>query len=275
MTALTPIPRLSLSLPSLIDRAAMMLSGAKNAAEVLEAREVAGLAYDVAKRAARLQRAKSAHDDLIAAAHRAQADALEIEAAAKRRLADEYDGAQARGDVGQQGARRDLVRAENEVVASAADLGLNRREIHEARQLRDAETSDPGIVRRTLDDRLENGEEPTRTALRRMVTDAAMRGLRPQRSPKDTGTIRFEDGGVIVIADLAKRIDWDQAKLAQIAENIASSGEDPSEFIETRLKVSERKYTALPESWRKGFEPARTVRTGKPKFRFELSGGAA
>jgi len=92
---------------------------------------------------------------------------------------------------------------------------------------------------------------------------------------KDTGTIRFEDGGVIVIADLSKRIDWDQAKLAQIAENLASSGEDPSEFIETRLKVPERKYTALPESWRKGFEPARTVRTGKPKFRFELSGGAA
>jgi len=92
---------------------------------------------------------------------------------------------------------------------------------------------------------------------------------------KDTGTIRFEDDGVTVIAELAKRIDWDQAKLAQIAENIASSGEDPSEFIETTLKVSERKYTALPEAWRKGFEPARMVRTGKPKFRFDLSGGAA
>ena len=58
-----------------------MLSGAKTAAEVLEAREAAGLAYDIAKRTARLQTAKSAHDDLIAAAHRAQADALEIEAA--------------------------------------------------------------------------------------------------------------------------------------------------------------------------------------------------
>ena len=86
---------------------------------------------------------------------------------------------------------------------------------------------------------------------------------------KDTGTIRFEDGGVIVIADLAKRIDWDQAKLAQIAEKLASSGEDPSEFIETRLKVSERKYTALPESWRKGFEPARTVKTGALKVTLE------
>ncbi|MTH96398.1 hypothetical protein [Roseibium sp. RKSG952] len=88
---------------------------------------------------------------------------------------------------------------------------------------------------------------------------------------KDTGMVRLNDGNVTVTADLPKRIDWDQALLAQIAENIASAGEDPAEFIETTLKVSERKYTALPESWRKGFEPARTVRTGKPKFRLVLN----
>ncbi|WP_126623164.1 hypothetical protein [Oceaniglobus ichthyenteri] len=39
----------SQDLPSLIYRAASMLSGAKIAAEVLEAREVAGLAYDAAR----------------------------------------------------------------------------------------------------------------------------------------------------------------------------------------------------------------------------------
>ncbi|MGA0543021.1 hypothetical protein [Neotabrizicola sp. VNH66] len=92
-----------------------------------------------------------------------------------------------------------------------------------------------------------------------------------QEAGKGTGTIRFEDDGVTVIAELPKRIDWDQALLAQIAENIASAGEDPAEFIETKLSVSERKYMALPESWRKGFEPARTVRTGKPKFRLVLN----
>ena len=92
-----------------------------------------------------------------------------------------------------------------------------------------------------------------------------------QEAGKDTGTIRFEDDGVTVIAELPKRIDWDQALLAQIAENIASAGEDPAEFIETKLSVSERKYGALPESWRKGFEPARTVRSGKPKFRLVLN----
>ncbi|HBS49286.1 MAG TPA: hypothetical protein DEA05_03980 [Rhodobacteraceae bacterium] len=88
---------------------------------------------------------------------------------------------------------------------------------------------------------------------------------------KDTGTVRLKDGNVTVTADLPKRIDWDQALLAQVAENIAAAGEDPAEFIETTLKVSERKYAALPESWRKGFEPARTVRTGKPKFRLVLN----
>ncbi len=182
MTDLAPISPDAQDLPSLIDRAASMLSGAKTAAEVLEARDVAGLAYDVAKRAARLQRAKSAHDDLVAAAHRAQAHALEIEACAKRRLADEYDAAQARGEVfGAHNGARNRVDGSN-AIAATADLGLRRDQIHEARQFRDAEAADPGIVRRTLDDRLERGEEPTRAALRKMVVDAAMRGLRPQRS---------------------------------------------------------------------------------------------
>ena len=179
MTVPVPITSSDGNLPGLIDRAATMLASAKTAAEVLEAREAAGLAYDVAKRAARLKNAKAAHDDLVAAAHRAQADALEIEAAAKRRLADEYDAAQARGEVAGHG--RSKVEPAN--VTTAADLGLRRDQIHEARRLRDAEAVDPGIVRRTLDEKLERGEEPNRAALRKMVVDAAMRGMRPERKP--------------------------------------------------------------------------------------------
>ena len=179
MTAIAPISPDAQDLPSLIDRAASTLAGAKTAAEVLEARDMAGLAYDVAKRAARLQRAKSAHDDLVAAAHRAQAHALEIEARAKRRLADEYDAAQARGEVKRNGGNRSSVEDRN--TASAADLGLRRDQIHEARQIRDAEAAEPGIVRRALNERLEQGEEPTRAALRKMVVAAARRGMRPQR----------------------------------------------------------------------------------------------
>ena len=86
---------------------------------------------------------------------------------------------------------------------------------------------------------------------------------------KDTGTVRLVDGEYTVIADLPKRVEWDQERLAQIAASIAAAGEDPAEFIDTTLKVAERKYAALPEAWRKGFEPARTVKTGALKVVFE------
>ena len=91
---------------------------------------------------------------------------------------------------------------------------------------------------------------------------------------KDTGTVRLVDGAFTVIADLPKRVEWDQERLAQIAASITAAGEDPAEFIDTALKVSERKYAALPEAWRKGVEPARTVKTGALKVVLEPSEAA-
>jgi hypothetical protein len=81
--------------------------------------------------------------------HRAQADALELEAMAKRRLADEYDAAQDRGEVATAGGDKSKLPEQN--FATVSDIGLTHKEIHDARQIRDAEAEDPGIVRRTLD----------------------------------------------------------------------------------------------------------------------------
>jgi len=53
--------------------------------------------------------------------------------------------------------------------ATTAEIGLSRKDIHEAREIRDAEQADPGIVRRVLDDALEAGEEPTKAAVHRAV----------------------------------------------------------------------------------------------------------
>jgi hypothetical protein len=156
------------SLPGLVQRAASQLASAATAAEVLDARDAAGVAYTAAKAAARLARAKGAHDELIAKAHRAQADALEIEAMAKRRLADEYDAAQLRGEVRKDGG--DQSSAREDCVPTAADVGLTHKDIHEAREIRDAEETYPGIVRRTLDAALEAGEEPTKAAVRRATS---------------------------------------------------------------------------------------------------------
>ena len=35
-----------------------------------------------------------------------------------------------------------------------------------------------------------------------------------QAAGKDTGTVRFDDGDFTIVADLPKRVDWDQDKLA-------------------------------------------------------------
>ena len=68
--------------------------------------------------------------------------------------------------------------------ATTTDLGLTRKAVHEARLIRDAERSQAGIVQRTLDEQLDRGDEPTRAAVRKMVVDAAMRGLRGGGSKK-------------------------------------------------------------------------------------------
>lgn len=95
-----------------------------------------------------------------------------------------------------------------------------------------------------------------------------------QAAGKDTGTIRFDDGAVTVIADLPKRVDWDQIRLAELVERIRAAGDDPAEYVEIGFKVPERKYAAWPEALRQNFELARTVRTGTLKVKLELNGGA-
>jgi hypothetical protein len=152
-------------LPVLIDRATAALDAARDSAEVLEAREMARVAYDSAKAAARVARAKQAHDTILVEVHRAQAHALAIRARAEIRLAEEYDAAQARGEVAGHGGARNFKIPDGNLETCTADLGMRSKEIHEARKLRDAEAADPGLIRRSLDAMLERGEEPTRAAL--------------------------------------------------------------------------------------------------------------
>jgi hypothetical protein len=82
----------------------------------------------------------------------------------------------------------------------------------------------------------------------------------------DTGTVRFDDGDFTIIADLPKRVSWDQSKLSAMVERIRAAGDDPAEYVDISFKVPERKYAAWPEGIRKGFEPARTMRPGSLKI---------
>lgn len=91
---------------------------------------------------------------------------------------------------------------------------------------------------------------------------------------KDTGTVRFEDNGFTVVADLPKRVKWNQQRLKELVELIRSGwGEDPADYVKVKFEVSERAYDAWPARLRELFTPARTVDTGKPSYELLPSDG--
>lgn len=92
-------------------------------------------------------------------------------------------------------------------------------------------------------------------------------------SGKDFGTARFVDGDVTVVAELPKKVDWDQLQLSQLVERIEAEGDDPREYVDIALRVPERKYTAWPAHIRSAFATARTVRPGAPSFKLIINGG--
>jgi hypothetical protein len=108
-------------------------------------------------------------------------------------------------------------------------------------------------------------------ALERKYAEAAQ-ALRIAQG-KDTGIVHFDDGAVRITADLPKKIEWDQARLAEIVHRIQANGENPGEYVEVAYKVSETKFHAWPESIRNVFIPARTLKTGKATFRLALVHG--
>lgn len=82
----------------------------------------------------------------------------------------------------------------------------------------------------------------------------------------DTGTHYRNDGDFNIKITVPKRVDWDADKLANAVETIKGWGEDPADYVDTKISVSETKYNAWPPAVRDLFTPARTVKSGKAKF---------
>jgi cell division protein FtsB len=86
------------------------------------------------------------------------------------RLADEIDAAQERGELATAGGNRSKIPDEN-FAPSMADVGLDNKQAHEARKLRDAEKASPGKTKAVIADIVARGEEPTRAKIHREVTE--------------------------------------------------------------------------------------------------------
>lgn len=86
-----------------------------------------------------------------------------------------------------------------------------------------------------------------------------------------TGTHRRIDGDYEIRIEVPKNVAWDQAKLAAAIETIRGWGENPADYVDTKLSVSETSYNAWPPAIRDLFTPARTVKPGKKKFEVALA----
>jgi hypothetical protein len=182
------------SLTGMIATAAAALARATTAAEVFDVIQHTTAIYDAAKSTARLEKARDAHAEIIAACHKAQADALEIEAAAQCRLADEYDAAQARGEIATHSfGNPQIVPVRNDLPLTAAEVGLSGKIVHEARRVRDAERENPGVVRKTLDEQLRRGEAPTRADVKRAIRPEPVVVSAPPKPPVAPGAVRPAD----------------------------------------------------------------------------------
>ncbi|MEM6676280.1 MAG: hypothetical protein AAF675_00250 [Pseudomonadota bacterium] len=132
------------------------------------------------------------------------------------------------------------------------------------------------IIQREIDERLKRDKAAkTRLDAALTVRYATRAAEERQAQVKDTGTVRFDDGDFTVVADLPKRVEWDQSQLAAMVERIRAAGDDPAEYVDIAFKVPERKYAAWPDAIRQGFEPARTVKTGALKVEIRPQGGDA
>ncbi len=83
---------------------------------------------------------------------------------AKCRLADEYDAAQERGEIAIAG-KPNCSQAEQ--LPGPSDIGLTRKKVFEARQIRNAEKAEPGGVEKIIQDAADRGEVVTRADIQR------------------------------------------------------------------------------------------------------------
>lgn len=86
---------------------------------------------------------------------------------------------------------------------------------------------------------------------------------------KDTGRVRLEQDGFAIVADLTKRVEWNQDRLAEAVTTLREWGEDPAHYVATEIRVPEARFSAWPPRLRTVFEPARTVAAGRPSYALE------
>ena len=114
-------------------------------------------------------------------------------------------------------------------------------------QVSDLETLAVGDLAKLIDrvteakERARNYEHLLQSAMNHRFSQRAHQ-LR-QEVGKTTGTVRFEEDGFVVIADLPKKPEYDQRKLKEAVEALRKWGENPEDYVRSRSRSPRRNTT--------------------------------
>ena len=83
---------------------------------------------------------------------------------------------------------------------------------------------------------------------------------------KESGAARFTQEGFTVLADLPKKVEYDQKKLRLAVDELRACGEDPNDYVAFEISISEARWASFDGETQAHFQDARTVKTGKQTF---------
>jgi RNA polymerase sigma factor (sigma-70 family) len=144
------------------------------------------------------------------------------------------------------------------ILETSSAREISQLEVHDLMDLSDQITKLTSHAKE-LKEKLEDG-------LNLKFSEAVKNNLRNEN--KDTGTTRFFDGAFQVVAEVPKKVTWDQEKMEELIKRV------PDERRKAMVKISyvieERKYSELPHEYQELFREARTITPGKTKFQISI-----
>ncbi|MFT2213099.1 SAM-dependent methyltransferase [Rhizobium giardinii] len=167
-SAATTVPVLQPARASVPEMVSMLQTAARlfDEGDVARAHVIADGVYDLSQAEARFAAKYAASKMLVPKFRQLQGDALLMETRCKIELAKAYDKAQETGQAAKKGRPKNVP---GENIFTAAEAGLSRKEIHEARKLAAAEEKTPGIAERAIAARVSAGLAPTRANLKHAI----------------------------------------------------------------------------------------------------------
>lgn len=106
-------------------------------------------------------------------------------------------------------------------------------------------------------------------ALKAVLAAKYHRRAASERGDEEYGTARVNDGEYVAVSNVPKKVDWDQAVLAEIVGRIRASNDKPEQYVKIEYSIEEKKWNSWPESLKAQFLAARSVKAGTETIKLE------